>query len=126
MTFRDSTEVLPCTEETTAIPTLQFSFVKIGDLSDVAKDSLVDVIGICRSAGDVTTITTRAQKELTKRDVVLVDNSNTEVGLTLWGSKAETFDASDNPVVCIKNAKVSDFNGVSLSTLSSSVVQVKY
>merc|ERR1719507_2929920 len=27
MTFRESTEVMPCNEETTAIPTLQFNFV---------------------------------------------------------------------------------------------------
>lgn len=125
MTFRESTEVMPCNEETTAIPTLQFNFVKIADLGEVAKDSIVDVIGICKSSTDCTTIvSSRTQKELTKREVNLVDQSNTEVALTLWGTKAETFDSSSNPVVCVKGAKVSDFNSVSLSTLSSSVVQI--
>jgi replication factor A1 len=125
MTFRDSTEVLPCNDESSSIPTLQFSFVKISDLVDVQKDSLVDVIGVCRSAGDVATIiSSKTQKEMIKRDIVIVDKSSTEVGLTLWGGKAESFDGSDNPIVCIKGAKVSDYNGVSLSVLSSSVVQV--
>ena len=63
MTFRESTEVMPCNEETTAIPTLQFNFVKIGDLGDVSKDSIVDVIGICKSSSDCTTIvSSRTQK----------------------------------------------------------------
>lgn len=46
------------------------------------------------------------------------------MNLTLWGSTAETFDSSNNPVVAVKGAKVSDYNGVSLSALSSSVIQV--
>lgn len=76
-------------------------------------------------AGDAVTITSqRTQKELVKRDIVLVDQSNTDVNLTIWGTKAETFEPADNPVVCIKGAKVSDFSGVSISALSSSVIQV--
>ena len=81
--------------------------------------------GICKSASDPATIMSqRTQKEFTKRDLVLVDETATEVGLTLWGTLAETFDPSNNPVVAVKGVKVSDYNGVSLSALSSSVVQV--
>jgi ssDNA-binding replication factor A large subunit len=47
-----------------------------------------------------------------------------EVNLTLWGAVAANFDPTGNPVVAIKGAKVSDFNGVSLSSLGSSVIQV--
>ena len=63
-------------------------------------------------------------QELRKRDVTLVDKSMAEVTVTMWGSAAENFDPSGNPVVAIKGAKVSDYNGVSLSTLGSSVIQV--
>ena len=38
--------------------------------------------------------------------------------------QAEGFDATGNPVVAVKGAKVSDFNGVSLSVLNSSVVNI--
>lgn len=125
MTFRDSTEVMPCNEETTSIPTLQFNFVKIADLGEAPKDSIVDVIGVCKTSTDcVTIVSSRTQKELTKRDVVIVDQSMTEVNITLWGSRAETFDSTNNPIVCVKGAKLSDFNGVSLSCLTSSVVQI--
>ncbi len=124
MTFRDSTEVLPCKEEASNIPTLSFNFVKIKDLSSVSKDSMVDVIGIVKTVADAVTITTRAGKELTKRDVTLVDQSLADVNLTLWGTTAETFDGANFPVVAIKGARVSDYNGVSISSLSSSTLQV--
>lgn len=124
MTFRESTEVLPCHDSNVKVPALSFDFAKISDLSKLEKDSLVDVLAVCKEAQDSAQITTKAGKELTKRDIVLVDDSMSEIGLTLWGSLAETFDGSRHPVLAIKGAKVSDFSGVSLSTLSSSVVQV--
>ena len=125
ITFRDSTEVVPCYEGDSKIPTLTFNFCQIGQLNAGLKDSTVDIIGVVKTAGDCATIvSSRTQKELKKRDIVLVDKSLTEVGLTLWGATAENFQAVDNTVVAIKGAKVSDYNGVSLSSLSSSVIQV--
>jgi len=44
-----------------------------------------------------------------------VDRSATEVSLTLWGTTAETFDGVGNPIIAVKGARISDFNGVSLS-----------
>ncbi len=124
MTFRESTEVVPCTEDSSNIPKLAFNFVKIKDLGGISKDSVVDVIGVCKVANEAVSLTTRTGRETTKRDLVLVDQTMTEVGLTLWGTTAETFDGSNNPVIAVKGARVSDFNGVSISTLNSSVLQV--
>jgi len=127
LTFRDTTEVHPCTEESELanIPTLSFNFCQIGQLNASLKDTTVDIIGVVKSATDVATITSsKTGKELIKRDLVVVDKSLTEVNLTLWGTTAEKFEAEGNPVVAIKGARVSDYNGVSLSSLSSSVVQV--
>ena len=47
-----------------------------------------------------------------------------ELRLTLWGGSATSFDHSGNPVLAIKGCKVSDYSGVSLSALSSSVIQI--
>lgn len=127
LTFRDSTELMACNEESSSIPTIQFDFVSISDLAHAAKESVVDIMGVCKSFADAATITSsKTQKELVKRDIILVDKSGTDVSLTLWGSKAETFDGANHPVICVKGAKVSDYNGVSLSTLSSSVLQVRH
>jgi ssDNA-binding replication factor A large subunit len=45
-----------------------------------------------------------------------------EVVLTVWGDKAKEDEAQwqNGPVLGVKKCKVSDFNGVSLSTLGSS------
>jgi len=127
LTFRDSTEVVPCTDEDemSKIPTVQFDFCKISQLDASLKDTTVDIIGVVKSAGDVVSLTSsRTQKELKKRDLVLVDKSLTEVGLTLWGTTAENFSAENNPILAIKGARVSDYDGVSLSTGFSSVLQI--
>ena len=52
---------------------MTFSFVQLDQLSASNKDEVVDVIGICRSAKDVATITSKAGKELTKRDITIAD-----------------------------------------------------
>ena len=127
LTFKDSTEVVPCTDEdeTSKIPTVQFDFCQISQLNPSLKDSNVDIIGVVKSTGDVVTFTSqRTQKELQKRDIVLVDKSLTEVNLTLWGGTAEKFNGENNPILAVKGAKVSDYNGVSLSALSSSTLQI--
>ncbi|KAG8225777.1 hypothetical protein J437_LFUL005736 [Ladona fulva] len=65
------------------------------------------------------------QRELKKRDITLVDNSNTEVTLTLWGSQAEEFDGSQQPVVAVKGGRLSEFSGgKSVSLLGSSLMRI--
>ena len=60
-----------------------------------------------------------------KRTVTLVDQSKGEICLTLWNAQAENFDpGNDSPVVVVKGAKVSDYNGVSLASWASTIVQV--
>ena len=89
------------------------------------KDTTVDLIAVVKSCSDCVTITSsRTQKELQKRDIVLVDKSLSEIGLTLWGTTAEKFNGDNNPILAIKGARVSDYNGVSLSTVSSTLLQI--
>ena len=54
-------------EDTGDIPTVTYNFVSVSDLASRAKDSNVDVIGVVKTAGDATNITTKAGKERTKR-----------------------------------------------------------
>jgi replication factor A1 len=45
--------------------------------------------------------------------------------LTLWGSQADSFDGTNNPVVLIKGAKVGEFGGgKNLSTVMSSQIKM--
>ncbi len=58
---------------------------------------------------------------------MLVDQSLAEIGLTLWGSVAEKFDPEEeHPILAVKGAKVTDYNGLSLTAMGSSVIQVPF
>uniref|UniRef100_A0A8C2TGB2 Replication protein A subunit n=1 Tax=Coturnix japonica TaxID=93934 RepID=A0A8C2TGB2_COTJA len=124
ITFTNETSVVPC-DDAQHLPSVQFDFVSISDLENTPKDSIVDVIGICKSYEDVTKIVVKASnREVSKRNVHLMDTSGKLVTATLWGNEAEKFDGSRQPVIAIKGARVSDFGGRSLSVLSSSTVVV--
>jgi len=114
LTFKDN-GTMELAEDASDIPTMTYNFASIADLSSCAKDTNVDIMGVCKFAGDVANLVSRAGKELVKREITLVDRSATEVSLTLWGTTAETFDGVGNPIVAVKGARISDFNGVSLS-----------
>jgi len=115
LTFKDNGTMELVEDDTSDVPTMTYNFVKISDLTAAQIGSAVDIIGVCKSHNELISFMTRAGKELIKREIVLVDTSETEVLLTLWGDTATKFSAIGNPVVAAKGAKVSDFNGVTLS-----------
>jgi len=115
LTFKENGTMDLVEDDTSDVPTMTYNFVKISDLTAAQIGSAVDVIGVCKSHNELISFMTRSGKELTKREIVLVDTSETEVLLTLWGDTATKFSALGNPVVAAKGAKVSDFNGVTLS-----------
>ncbi|XP_053424630.1 replication protein A 70 kDa DNA-binding subunit isoform X1 [Nycticebus coucang] len=124
MTFNNDTSVMPC-EDDHHLPTVQFDFTGIGDLENKPKDSLVDIIGICKNYEDATKITVKStNREVAKRNIYLMDTSGKVVTATLWGEDADKFDGSRQPVMAIKGARVSDFGGRSLSVLSASTIIV--
>ena len=68
----------------------------------------------------------KTKKELQKRVLTLVDLSRAEISLTLWGGHAVNFKIhDDSPVIAVKGARVSDFNGVSLNSLSTTVMEAR-
>lgn len=85
MTFNSDTVMQECTaEDLVDVPKVQYDFVSIADLAGVDKDRAVDVVGVCRSVGEIVRFTARTTgKELTKRDVNLVDSSNASVSVSL-------------------------------------------
>lgn len=126
MTLTGESEIIPCHEEMSEIPMIQYDFVKIDTIEEKAKDSIIDILGIAKSTGEVQELTARQTgRQLKKRDVNIVDDSNTAITLTLWGTQAEQFDGSNSPVLAIKGARIGEFNGAkNLSTISSTVIQV--
>ncbi|CAH8286590.1 unnamed protein product, partial [Schistosoma turkestanicum] len=113
MTLHSDSQVLPCEDaDTTSLPETHFNFIPIGKLDTQSPGCFVDIVGVVHECGEVQTITAKAsQRELRKRELGLVDSSNCLVRLTLWGEEAENFDGASHPVIVIKAAKISDFNG---------------
>ena len=126
MTLTGDSEIIPCHDSGDDIPTLQFNFIPICDVEKKEKNDLMDILGVVKSTGELQLLTSRTTgREMKKRDVNLVDESNTMVCLTLWGSQAEEFDGSNNPVLAVKGSRLGEFNGgKNLSTISSTVLQL--
>jgi len=126
LTFYEMSDMVPCNDQdTNSIPRVTFNFVQLDQLKAEHKDQIVDVIAVCRSANELSTgNSSRTGKEYTKRDLKIVDKSMIELRLTIWGEQAKTFNADGNKVIAVKSCKVSDFGGVSLSTLQSSIIRI--
>jgi replication factor A1 len=97
-----------------------YDFVQsIAHIESIEANKTIDVLAIVKSVGDPTTLMSKKTgNELTKADLVLVDDSGVEINMTLWGeekanSAAQTY--ANNPVVAFRRARVSDFGGKSLS-----------
>lgn len=125
LTIGDDTEVNAGDENDQSCPQLQFDFVRLHDIENAEKDSFVDVVAIVHRVSDVATIVQKStQKELKKRDVTLVDDSQAEITLTLWAKEAEGFYAEPGTAIILKKGKVSDYNGKSLNASMGSSIQI--
>uniref|UniRef100_A0AAV2JAP0 Replication protein A subunit n=1 Tax=Knipowitschia caucasica TaxID=637954 RepID=A0AAV2JAP0_KNICA len=123
MTLHAHSTIVPC-DDSDDVPDLRCDFVPISELEQRENDTVLDVIGVCKSTEDVSRIITKNSREVSKRALSLMDSSGKVVTATLWGEEAEKFDGSGHPVVAIKGARLSDFGGRSLSALFSSTILV--
>lgn len=124
LTFERDTVVEKC-EDLDGVPQIRYNFTSIGDLESVEKDTTIDTIGVLKEVGDIQEIVSKTtSKPYAKRDLTLVDNTLRSVRLTIWGNQAHNFDTPVDSVIAFKGVKVSDFNGRSLSLLSSGSMTV--
>ncbi|KAB0796289.1 hypothetical protein PPYR_10350 [Photinus pyralis] len=126
MTFTPDTIVQECHDVVDSIPQTRYDFISIDKIAHIEVDTMIDVIGVCKSASDVQMFQARSTgRDLKKRELTLVDQSNNSIALTLWGTEAETFDSASQPVIVIKGARVSQFGGgKTLSTNASTVMKI--
>ncbi|XP_030753386.1 replication protein A 70 kDa DNA-binding subunit [Sitophilus oryzae] len=125
MTMVNDTLIEECHDDTSTAPHLRYDFVPIQTIPELETNKIIDVIGVVKSTGDLQFFNAKSTgRELRKKDLILVDKSNAAITLTLWGADAESFDGSNNPVLAIKGARISEFvGGKTLSTLSGTIVK---
>ena len=58
--------------------------------------------------GQVDNVTIKSGETRKRRNLIICDETNTAIGLCIWGEKAFT-NFEGNPVLAIKGAKVSDY-----------------
>ena len=100
------------------------TFVPISEIEKKDANSLIDVIGICKSVEPVSEKTTKEGVKICKRDFQLMDDSGKEITFTLWEDKARKFDGTSQAIVAVRSAKVSDFGGRSLILSYNSTIMV--
>lgn len=129
--LENSSVVELCSEEDD-IPHIHFNFSKIATVQDTPPGNVVDIIGVVESVMDWTTITKRDGTDTQKRSVIIRDDSNTSIELTLWGKYAnepgdqlqQAIQNGVHPILAVKSARVGDYNGRTLSTVASSTLSV--
>ncbi|KAJ2726640.1 Replication factor A protein 1 [Coemansia sp. Benny D115] len=124
LTFDDNTVVELCQDQGSA-PQEHYDFVQLANLGKFEKNHIMDVLGVVRDAGEVSQITMRnSDRKVSKRELTIVDRSGYQVRLTLWGNEAESFNASGEPVIAFKGARLGDFGGRSLSLPSMGTIVI--
>ena len=104
---------------------VSYDFVKIKDLASfVGRQRMLDVVGVATNVGQLGSVKRKSDgSELMRRDITIVDESALTVTVTLWDKLAEeqgqTLESSVSPqIVVLRGVRVTDFNGVSVSTVS--------
>lgn len=78
----------------------------------------VDVIGILLEIGQTTALTMRDGTSRDKRTLLVGDEGNVSIGVTLWGSVCEAHNYTVGQVIAFKGCRVSEYNGRSLNASS--------
>jgi replication factor A1 len=92
MTVRRDTVIEQCDDNASqSVAKANYSFVSIKDLPQHV-NKVVDVIGVVKEVGDLSTVMIKSRnKEAQVRNIVLVDQSSTEVRATLWIDQQEQY-----------------------------------
>jgi len=106
-----------------SIPKYNFKFTSIPDLEQTPEESKVDVLGVITECTDAATFTARSGKEMTKRVMVLADQSARSIECTVFGQPSQTLSAGH--VVAIKAAKVGSWNGKSLTLWEDAAIKMQ-
>ncbi|KAL6556466.1 hypothetical protein OROGR_005754 [Orobanche gracilis] len=128
ITLDSNSTVQPCFDDDRSIPQQQFHFRPISDIERLENNSVIDVIAIVSSISPSSSIMRKNGTETLKRTLQLKDMSGRSVELTLWGSfcnaEGQTLqsmcDSGVFPVLAVKTGRVTEFNGKSVGTLSTS------
>ncbi|KAL6533661.1 hypothetical protein OROHE_013494 [Orobanche hederae] len=128
ITLDSNSTVQPCFDDDRSIPQQQFHFRPISDIERLENNSVIDVIAIVSSISPSSSVMRKNGTGTVKRTLQLKDMSGRSVELTLWGSfcnaEGQTLqsmcDSGVFPILAVKTGRVTEFNGKSVGTISTS------
>ena len=121
----DAKSALKACDDDGSCPAITYDFKKISEVAALPVRGCCDVVAIIVSIGSVNIVTNKnTQKELHKRDLIIVDDSNFEITLTIWHETAINLVARVGSVIVGRSLRVSDFNVRSLSTMPGSRIEL--
>ncbi|KAJ0602025.1 putative transcription factor interactor and regulator CCHC(Zn) family [Helianthus annuus] len=133
ITLDQTSTVQPCFDDDNSIPSQQFHFRSIAEIEGMDSNTILDIIGVVSSITPSSSIMTKNQTETQKRSLSLKDMSGRSIDLTLWGNfcnvdgqKIQTMlDSGQFPILAVKSARVHEYNGKSIGTISSSQLVIE-
>lgn len=123
----DATSSITSVHDDAGIKIMTYSFAKISSLPNIDAGSTVDILGIVKHASECVELQSKKKPGtvLLKRDITIMDDSGTDVRVTLWDQKAQAdHHWHENPIVAFKGLQVGDYDGRTLSAGSSSSFQL--
>jgi replication factor A1 len=104
------------------IDEINFSFTDLRSCQQRQVPFTVDLCGIITGVGTCVVFTSKAGVDLVKRDIIVVDDSATSMGITVWGEPAKQEDRmfGGERLVALKGVVVKEYNGGRTGSLSES------
>jgi len=110
-------------EEVINTPKRRYDFIdSIDKIQDLQPQSLVEVIGVIISVGEVQQFNSKNDKEIVKRSVRIADQSNRNIDITFWGDQAHNFQGGVGSTLALKAAKVGEYKGEKTLTVANSTL----
>ncbi|CAD5235169.1 unnamed protein product [Bursaphelenchus xylophilus] len=123
LSLNSSCTLEPCIDRVVAPTSIKLNPIPLSDIKMHANEC-VDLVGVIDTVDEVSTVNAKDGRTLHKRNVGLIDDSKTQVQLTLWEDDAHSFDYQPGEVVCVKGASVREFNGGFSLSVSKAQTQI--
>lgn len=93
------------------IPNVEVTYTNISEIKKLPPNSMFNVIGICYEIRGIQELQSKNNSKIyTKRDIILIDQSNETIPLSLWNQDADNFDESRiRSVISLLNVQVSEY-----------------
>jgi replication factor A1 len=126
----DADAVIALSVDDNTIDSVKFSFVKIREVTSKAVPCTIDLLGVVKEVKSIGKVQSKngSGEELSKRTIVVVDDSECAMEITLWQDAALKYDETvlgGRPIVAIKGLSVREYNGArSASTTQQAVIEI--